>query len=870
MLELMQLVQSEGQPAEKRQEVDPNIRCWSTGKLYTEALLGVGISREKKNLGTAADRCLKEAFDGGLRQNTDKSTFEFFLPVWINEVEDENDAILEVFPRLINQMIVEMMRPDAPKSAAIATFEALCNFWRTFRWLVDTKAALRNKVAKRIIDFVKDESFRHKDPSIHFSFLILLQQNLVLLRCAFRFSKDRCPDLGALLVHFTVLQGYDSCPSREDFLTPYADENSLRWVMWWQRVNTPPQGAPVFQATQVSREILMFQMLVIDLVLSNIPETLQQMEATNCKLPDRLERLQSSWRERKTSVKDWSAYFRCINVEQKALKERLKLMDEPLLPAHRVPHDLLFRRLGPLVAKGLQLPDLWRLEVDVPQADALLQEKLRRPRPAPELQECGRRAPWTASWDRLPALVQKLCLAYWPDMLPASLFKLAADLLRYVTGGIEGAELVESNYCARDIFFVVLAESDIIVMGWMIDYNEDWLFATVFRLDGSVALRSTLFALPAALFSLLLMYMDEFVEDFRDDMGLANLASSQIWNASTVVLVFLLGFRARQDWEISGDVVELRVIDVMGLDSTTLHHLWECSEVHKFNRVEVCLHLLQTLITKALDDGVLKIPPPILSRVYQTISRGFVNLLNTIFAPILTFLAVFSMFALNFISIELENPFESKQRGKRLWSVREMAKVAHDEDEEDDTGDRTSIDGAQVGPQPQQVQLPAVPTSEPVPLNPEPKVEDLAPMLAKSMEEFNQSLKQWTSMLQSQVADVNKVYKALSVCGERLPRLMQAAEAENENAAASKPNGEAKKKGGRVAYCGQQPHLIRGSVRENILFGRPYVHQSYISAVRSCGLADLEEAEEARAPQVPRLSGPLPWLPLTRWSTMQL
>jgi len=36
----------------------------------------------------------------------------------------------------------------------------------------------------------------------------------------------------------------------------------------------------------------------------------------------------------------------------------------------------------------------------------------------------------------------------------------------------------------------------------------------------------------------------------------------------------------------------------MGLDSQTLNHLWECSEVHKFNRVEVCLHLLQTLITK--------------------------------------------------------------------------------------------------------------------------------------------------------------------------------------------------------------------------------------------------------------------------------
>lgn len=43
-----------------RCKVDPNIRCWSTGKLYTEALLGVGISREKKNLGTAAELISKE------------------------------------------------------------------------------------------------------------------------------------------------------------------------------------------------------------------------------------------------------------------------------------------------------------------------------------------------------------------------------------------------------------------------------------------------------------------------------------------------------------------------------------------------------------------------------------------------------------------------------------------------------------------------------------------------------------------------------------------------------------------------------------------------------------------------------------------
>ena len=80
---------------------------------------------------------------------------------------------------------------------------------------------------------------------------------------------------GALLVLFTVLQGDASCPKREDFLNHYVDENSLRWVMWWQRSGTKPEGVPVFQATQVSREILMFQMTVIEVVIGDVPKTLQ-------------------------------------------------------------------------------------------------------------------------------------------------------------------------------------------------------------------------------------------------------------------------------------------------------------------------------------------------------------------------------------------------------------------------------------------------------------------------------------------------------------------------------------------------------------------------------------------------------------------
>merc|ERR1711879_484583 len=120
-----------------------------------------------------------------------------------------------------------------------------------------------------------------------------------------------------LLVFFT-LQGYAECPRRQDFINAYSDENSLRWVMWWQRSGTPAEGAPVFQATKVSREICMFQMMVVEVVIGDVTRTLTDMEATNCRLPERLEQLQAQWRERKQSIGDWGAYFNCIGAARPA------------------------------------------------------------------------------------------------------------------------------------------------------------------------------------------------------------------------------------------------------------------------------------------------------------------------------------------------------------------------------------------------------------------------------------------------------------------------------------------------------------------------------------------------------------------------
>lgn len=289
----------------------------------------------------------------------------------------------------------------------------------------------------------------------------------------------------------------------------------------------------------------------------------------------------------------------------------------------------------------------------------------------------------------------------------------------------------------------------------MIQYSEDYIVPLIFRINGSVGVRSCMFAIPAAVIALIMVFLDDAVPSFREDIGLLDLKYSQLWTASTGVLGILLGFRTnramarfwegtgllhqmRGEWfdsvsccvtfsraavfakredvmafrhtivrlmslchgsaleEIAGsDAEECETIDSFGLDNTTLQHLKECKDVYDFNRVEVLLHLIQSLITKNLDDGILKIPPPILSRVYQTLSRGFVNLLNAkkiadtrfpfpyvqlitillilhifmtplmissllpskAWAPIFTFVPIFGMFSLNFIGVELENPF---------------------------------------------------------------------------------------------------------------------------------------------------------------------------------------------------------------------
>eukprot|EP00439_Symbiodinium_sp_Y106_P085711 s327_g29.t1 len=284
----------------------------------------------------------------------------------------------------------------------------------------------------------------------------------------------------------------------------------------------------------------------------------------------------------------------------------------------------------------------------------------------------------------------------------------------------------------------------------MIPY-EDGLW-TLLQLKGSVAPKALLLALPSLLFTILLYFVDRDIS--LEKISIGDVTVSQVWSGLTVTLSILIGFRTQQAldrfWEGTSllhqmrgeyfdsvsclvsfsqstleakpaEVLQFRqtlvrlvshmhesaldeiagcrdrfpTIDKCSLDDETLRFTATCQDKYGWNRVLSLQHMIQVLITHHIHTGVLNIPPPILSRVYQTLSRGLVNLLNavkikdtsfpfpwaqmitcllavhTVYTPFIivsittslywalpvSFVPIFGMIALNLVASELEMPF---------------------------------------------------------------------------------------------------------------------------------------------------------------------------------------------------------------------
>eukprot|EP00927_Polykrikos_kofoidii_P079711 TRINITY_DN7651_c0_g1_i1.p1 TRINITY_DN7651_c0_g1~~TRINITY_DN7651_c0_g1_i1.p1 ORF type:complete len:710 (-),score=120.67 TRINITY_DN7651_c0_g1_i1:107-2236(-) len=286
----------------------------------------------------------------------------------------------------------------------------------------------------------------------------------------------------------------------------------------------------------------------------------------------------------------------------------------------------------------------------------------------------------------------------------------------------------------------------------MIEYSERWT-CSVLCFPSSVCLRSSIFAFVAGIFTVGVMFLDEASPDLRSTLGIMDISESQIWTALCASLAVVLCLRTsramsrfwegttllhqmRAEWldSISCSVtfsrkalrerpekvhifrqtivrltsflhacalhqlspgLDTKTLDSTGLDKNTLRHLHTCKEVHNFKLVEVTLHMIQALITRAHEESVLDVPPPMLSGVFRTLSMGYVHFLNCrkitdtplpfayaqliimllfsmlVMTPLLmscvisnkviafcvTFLVTFGMFAVNFVAIRLENPF---------------------------------------------------------------------------------------------------------------------------------------------------------------------------------------------------------------------
>merc|ERR1711907_676554 len=74
-----------------------------------------------------------------------------------------------------------------------------------------------------------------------------------------------------------------------------------------------PLKLHLLDATKVSREICMFQLMLSAIVVGDdVHDMLREIEETNCKVPKRLELLQSRWREQKASTNTWKLFFERI------------------------------------------------------------------------------------------------------------------------------------------------------------------------------------------------------------------------------------------------------------------------------------------------------------------------------------------------------------------------------------------------------------------------------------------------------------------------------------------------------------------------------------------------------------------------------
>jgi len=277
--------------------------CYFTCNTAEEDVLGFGAFIENRQVKTDGEIISLEAYEKhNVRMTSYKKPFTHFLPcfiapahggtpTWKKTLVDSCQRIMHqsgdadvacVLARLMNSMTVELMKQE--KAAAVSFFEAYCSFWRSLYFLFGGNAAKKAEFTTKLQNFALNEKSR---------------------------EKDACPDVGMMLALYTVLP---DTVSRDDFVDAYLDESMLRQVLWWQKENMfPINGRNTYDFSKVSRELLLFNLRVLDIIVpgGDANRAAAEMDASFGRVPERLELLLE---ESKKSVANsrngtWEVFF---------------------------------------------------------------------------------------------------------------------------------------------------------------------------------------------------------------------------------------------------------------------------------------------------------------------------------------------------------------------------------------------------------------------------------------------------------------------------------------------------------------------------------------------------------------------------------
>lgn len=301
------------------------------------AVLGYGINVEKnKMMNSPCEYLSLEAYNEGINRSSTNKQFEYWIPILIHSNEwnkvkpifldkireiNKNarfglkydaDTVLKIFCSLMNNLVVEIMNNKNNLTANDKFINGYFAFYRLMKQFAIDDEYLIKIANKNLENFIKNPKSR---------------------------TKTVTPNLGDFLIYLTISDQYEW----KDIAPYFIQECDARNVYWYiigtrynpakcpqlKNVNELNRSTKVFSATEVSRNIVMFQVKFSQVAKSL---NLSILDSNEGLAPEDLRINLKNMYNEITRTKTWDDYFRWLNMSVPSVKER----DQQLLDAMKL------------------------------------------------------------------------------------------------------------------------------------------------------------------------------------------------------------------------------------------------------------------------------------------------------------------------------------------------------------------------------------------------------------------------------------------------------------------------------------------------------------------------------------------------------